>query len=852
MSKSTGSLPIHQVAESIISGLNSCGRVVLSAPTGSGKSTQVPQILLDQTDLQGEIIVLQPRRLATRMLARRVAEERGVRLGDEVGYQIRLENMTGPQTRIRFVTEAILLRRILNDPGLKGVGALVFDEFHERSLTSDLSLAAAMRSIRTVRPDLRLVVMSATLEIESLEAFLKPCARVESGGRLYPVERHYTGASIGRNVAPVWERAATAFVKATREGIEGNTLIFMPGAYEIHKTITALESLPETKGHTILPLHGALSPEAQDRAVLPGAEPKLIVSTNVAETSITIDGIRLIIDSGLARIARFDTRRAINSLMIEPISRNAAEQRAGRAGRTGPGVCLRLWSASEQEARTPHDSPEIRRIDLSEALLLLAAHGEKDFSGFPWFEAPEPLAVARAEALLKELGAIDSEGRVTERGREMAQLPVHPRFARMLLMGAELGVLSEVSKIAALSQGRAPYRPDRDANVRRTQIIEIEDAADARSDYFVQLKALDYAQSTQFRARDCRQLGIHAAAARQAWENARQLEASADRIRAQKNHCEDRGKAVCQSLLSAFSDQLCLRNDRGTRRCRLAQDRSGELRRESLVETDLFIASEIEERQVRGEATLLLGMATAIEMSWLEAAYPEDFQSARRTFFDSSARRVLALEEHSFRQLVLSQSASEEPDREAAAELLAAQVMSGNLVLRQWDASVENWIQRLNFVALHCPETGISPIKEADRSMLIEQICHGAYSYREIKDRPVLSTIKQWISPEQHYYLDSYAPAEIELPRRKRPVRIRYESDGRAFIASKLQDFYDLPGSRLRIANGCVGLLVELLAPNGRPAHLTDDLDGFWKGAYRHVRKELAGRYPKHEWRPAE
>ena len=465
MSKSTGSLPIHQVAESIISGLNSCGRVVLSAPTGSGKSTQVPQILLDQTDLQGEIIVLQPRRLATRMLARRVAEERGVRLGDEVGYQIRLENMTGPQTRIRFVTEAILLRRILYDPGRKCVGALVFDEFHERSLTSDLSLAAAMRSIRTVRPDLRLVVMSATLEIESLEAFLKPCARVESGGRLYPVERHYTGASIGRNVAPVWERAATAFVKATREGIEGNTLIFMPGAYEIHKTITALESLPETKGHTILPLHGALSPEAQDRAVLPGAEPKLIVSTNVAETSITIDGIRLIIDSGLARIARFDTRRAINSLMIEPISRNAAEQRAGRAGRTGPGVCLRLWSASEQEARTPHDSPEIRRIDLSEALLLLAAHGEKDFSGFPWFEAPEPLAVARAEALLKELGAIDSEGRVTERGREMAQLPVHPRFARMLLMGAELGVLSEVSKIAALSQGRAPYRPDRDLSL---------------------------------------------------------------------------------------------------------------------------------------------------------------------------------------------------------------------------------------------------------------------------------------------------------------------------------------------------------------------------------------------------
>ena len=375
MSDSHLSLPVHFVADQIVAGLATHGRIVLSAPTGSGKSTQVPQILVDAAQIEGQVVVLQPRRLAARLLAKRVAQERGCQLGDEVGYQIRFENVVGPKTRIRFVTEAILLRQILQDPSLKGVGAVVFDEFHERHLTSDLSLSCAFKSVQHQRPDLKLLVMSATLDIETLEGYLQPCARIEASGRMYPVAMRHMGAALNRDAAPVWSRAAAAFRTAVREWFEGDVLIFMPGAFEIRKTIAALEALPESRQYEVLPLHGELPPDAQDRAVSSGGRAKIIVSTNVAETSITIEGVRLVIDGGLARIARYDAGRGINSILVEQISRASAEQRMGRAGRTGPGTCLRLWSEAEHAARGERDEPEVKRVDLSETLLLLAAAG---------------------------------------------------------------------------------------------------------------------------------------------------------------------------------------------------------------------------------------------------------------------------------------------------------------------------------------------------------------------------------------------------------------------------------------------------------------------------------------------
>lgn len=886
------SLPIYDVADALLAGIASTGRVVLSAPTGSGKSTQVPQILLDQAEIEGEIVVLQPRRLAARLLAKRVASERVVRLGDEVGYQIRFENVVSAKTRIRFVTEAILLRQILQDPALKGVGAVIFDEFHERHLTSDLSLACALQSVAAERPDLKLVVMSATLDIDTLEDFLAPCTRIEASGRMFPVEISYAGAALGRQAAPVWERAASAFKKSIAGQVSGDVLVFMPGAFEIRKTMEAIEALPEARGYELLPLHGELPADAQDRAVSSGDRPKVIVSTNVAETSITIEGVRAVIDGGLARIARYDARRGINSILVEPISRASAEQRAGRAGRTEPGVCLRLWSEAEQVARAERDEAEVKRVDLSETVLMLAAAGIEDLDSFLWYEAPEVKSLERAYGLLRDLGALETatdaigmaslqrshEGsdaalaaspvlgcRITKLGRKMSGFPLHPRYARLLIEADRLGVLPDAALIAALSQGRPFYRAAREDRIRREQIRQIEDHVDVRSDYFVHLRAWEVARAAKFNPSACGALGIHGGAARQAGAVAQQILKLAERAGfdtrspVQKTeattggfHSQNGGASeerICQCLLVAFSDHLALRNDRGTRRCRMMHGRSGELRRESVVESELFVAAEIEERELRGDVSVLLGLATAVEPAWLEECFPDDFSEGTATTYDASVRRVVCRTERRFRDLVLKSKDQGEPDYDQAAALLATEVVAGNLNLKNWDAVVENWIQRVNFVARHCPETEIAPIDDEARQLLIEQICHGALSYKEIKDRPVLGAVKEWISPEQVYYIDTYAPAEMDLPRKNRPARIRYEADGRAIIASKLQDFYDVPGSSLRVANGQVPLLVELLAPNQRPAHLTDDLDGFWDGAYAHVRKELAGRYPKHEWR---
>ena len=844
-------LPIHSVADELVAGLAAHGRVVLSAPTGSGKSTQVPQILIDAAQVAGEVVVLQPRRLAARLLAKRVAQERGCKLGDEVGYQIRFENVVGPKTRIRFVTEAILLRQILQDPTLKGVGAVVFDEFHERHLTSDLSISCALKSVQSQRPDLKIVVMSATLDVDTLEGYLNPCARVEASGRMYPVVTRYMGAALNRDAAPVWSRAASAFRSAVREGIEGDVLVFMAGAFEIRKTIEAVQALPESRGYDVLPLHGELSPDAQDRAVSSGGRPKVIVSTNVAETSITIEGVRVVIDGGLARIARYDARRGINSILVEPISRSSAEQRAGRAGRTGPGHCLRLWSDAEHGARAERDEPEVKRVDLSETLLLLAAAGISQPEQFAWFEAPEPKALTRAHDLLHDLGALDADGVITATGRKMAGFPLHPRYARMLMEADQRGVLPEVALIAGLSQGRSFYRASRDARVRKEQLRRIEDHADERSDFFVQLRAWDLARAAKFNPSACGALGIHGGAARQAGDTAKQLLQLAQRqgLDTREAALPDESERICKCLLAGFSDHLAKRNDTGTRRCRMVHGRSGELRRESVVDQPLFVAAEIEERDVRGDVTVLLGMATVVEPAWLDELFPDDFSDGVLTTYDPSLRRVVCRSERRFRDLVLSSTDQGEPDFDRAAELLAAEVVAGRLNLKSWDAVVENWILRVNFVARHCPDAEVPPIDDEARQLLIEQIGHGALSYKEIKDRPVLATVKEWISPEQHYYIDTYAPAEMDLPRRRNPAKIRYEADGRAFIASKLQDFYDVPGSSLTVANGKVSLLVELLGPNRRPAHLTDDLDGFWDGAYHHVRKDLAGRYPRHEWR---
>src|SRR4051812_37355991 len=403
-------LPIYELESAVIASLRAQGRLIVQAPTGSGKSTQIPQMLwrhglLDAPTGRGEVVVLQPRRLAARMLAKRVAEEAGTSLGEGVGYQIRLESRVSERTRIRFVTEGILLRQMSFDPTLRGISAIVFDEFHERHLYGDISLARALQIQQTIRPELKLIVMSATLDAGSLKTYLAPCDVLVSQGRSFPVRIEYLPKSVNFEHEPVWDVAARETERVAAES-SGDFLIFMPGAYEISRTVQAIQGARGLRDFVVFPLHGELPPEQQDRAVARYDARKIIVSTNVAETSLTIEGVTTVIDCGLARVARFDPHRGINTLLIEKISVASADQRAGRAGRTAPGRCVRLWTEREHGQRPRQELPEVKRLDLSEVVLTLKASGIEDVVTFPWLEKPEPKALERAELLLADLGAV--------------------------------------------------------------------------------------------------------------------------------------------------------------------------------------------------------------------------------------------------------------------------------------------------------------------------------------------------------------------------------------------------------------------------------------------------------------
>ena len=840
-------LPIFKIREPLKAACARMRRIVLQAPTGSGKSTQIPQMLVDDglVPAGSQVVVLQPRRLPTRMLAARIAHERGGKPGDEVGYQIRFDRVESEATRIKFVTEGLLLRQMMGDPTLKGVGALVFDEFHERNINSDLALAMARRIQETTRPDLLLVVMSATLDTESLSGWLSPCETLSVEGRLFPIEFEYAGRASDRP----WDDVAAQFRKAYHAEPEGDFLVFMPGAYEITKTIAAIAGTPEGRDCVVLPLHGELPPHEQDRAVErdPDGRRKVVVSTNVAETSLTIDGVRVVIDAGLARVARWDAHRGFNTLLIEPISRASADQRAGRAGRTAPGRCVRLWSRSDHDAKPARELAEIRRVELAETLLLLKNGGVTDLDQFPWFERPEPKSLARGLELLTDLGALDASGALTPTGRRMAQFPLHPRYARMMLAAHDRGCVSSVALIAALTQGRDILLKLDDK--RRAE--EREDLlGDTDSDFFHRLTLLGIARKQNFDFDVCRRYGIHAQAARQADRLAEQFLRIA---RAQGLDTTVRpvdSDAVRRCLLTGFSDHLAIRLDQGTLRCALVHGRKGELRRESAVRhAKLIVAAEVDEIETRGDVTVYLSLASEVQESWLQELFPNDFSEKKFVRYDSHMRRCVTRIERRFRDLVLDAKEREDVKSDEAGALLAAEVIAGRLELEKWNDKVEAWINKVNFAAKHLPEYEIAPIDEDARKLIIEDLCAGSSAWHQIRDRDVWPSLRAWLTKEQLMALDTMMPERVSLPYKQRSAAIEYTADGEAVIAATVQELYDTPGSHFRILNGKVPLVIEIQSPGRKTQQRTRDLDAFWKGSYEAVKKDLRGRYPRHEWR---
>ncbi len=846
------SLPIDGIHDELLAAASPGCRILLKAPTGSGKSTNVPSFLTPRGNDGPLTVVIEPRRMAARLLASWVAKQRGSELGHDTGFSIRFDSRYSPATRILYMTDGIFSRWLQDDPQLRNVGTVIFDEFHERRLAVDVALSRCLALQESSRPDLRVVVMSATLETAGLADFMGPrTISLETSGRTFPVKTHYRPAQapviqrsgLPPREVPIWERIADVVKEAIGSPDCGHILIFLPGTYEIRKTCELLENAAFTRAWQIFPLYSGLTPHAQEQAIAPSSQQKIIVSTNVAETSLTIDGVRTVIDSGLARIASFDPRRGIDTLHIHKISRASAEQRAGRAGRTAPGVCFRLWSESSHAHRPAFDAPEVHRIDLAETLLLLKAVGIDQLETFRWLDAPHTASAERAMALLQQLDAIDTQQKLTPHGLAMAALPVPPRFARLLLAGLEQGCVSESCFIAAAVQGE-PIFTGR-GNVSRKDFHHPGSGTDFAAEYH----ALQSAKNLRFDPKACGSAGISARAARELEQGFDRLLALA-RKRAWPIEAIDfptHAAAIGHAMLTAFSDQLGMRLSSSTMACRVIGGRKGKLDEESIAKhAAAFIATEMTEIEGR-EVTVHLRRATAIEIPWLEELFPHDIHRSDGVAYDETRRRVVARKETRFRDLTLESFESDQGvNLSLAAEMLAERVLAGELLLKNWDVAVDQWTARLNLLASLMPELGLPSWNHEDRVAAIAQICHGSLAYKDLKDAPVWPVLRDWLNWQQHQWLDNYTPEWCDLAYGRR-AKISYPAEGDPFIAVRVQHLIGT-WTTPTICSGRQPLLVHICAPNQRPWQMTKDLASFWASGYKQMKKDLAGRYPKHDW----
>jgi ATP-dependent helicase HrpB len=819
-------LPIDDVLPELLGVLRRRPSAVLRAPTGAGKTTRVPPALLDAGLAEGRIVMLEPRRLAARAAARRMSAERGTRLGDDIGYHVRFDRKAGPQTRILAVTPGILLRLLQDDPFLEATGAVIFDEFHERGLESDLALGLVRLVQQTVRPELRIVVMSATLAVESVAAYLDNCPVVASEGRLHPVEVRYAPRSPGERLAG----AVAAAVGRMLGRIDGDVLVFLPGLGEIRQTAWALDDLARERDLAVVPLYGDLPPEQQDAALLPHLRRKVVLATNVAETSVTVEGVTGVVDSGQARVLLFDPAVGLDRLKLVPISRASADQRAGRAGRTRPGVCVRLWSESSHRARPEQTEPEIRRVDLAGAVLQLLAAGEKDVLRFPWLEPPREATVDRALALLRRLGALDGAG-VTDLGRALVRLPVHPRLGRLLLEGQRLGQPERVALAAAILSERDPFARG-------------EEAASNRGRHRTLSDVLDRVEALEEYERDGRTATAHGTLNRGAARFV--LQARDQLVRLLREAPADEpdlpsDEAVLRSLLEAFPDRVARRRNPGGRRGVMVGGRGVSLAPSSgVTEPELFVCVDVDASKTES----LVRQASAVQRDWLPPAL---VNAVIEVTFDSQTERVTARRRVRYEDLLLEATPASPPDEAEVARVLCdAAAERLERVLPPGDSAAGLFLLRVRCLREWMPELGLPPFDDAGLRELLPWLCPGKRSFEELRKADWLAALQGRLTHQQVQAVEREAPERLAVPSGSR-IALKYEPGRPPVLAVRIQEVFGLRDTP-RVAGGRVAVLLHLLAPNYRPQQVTDDLASFWANTYPVVRKELRARYPKHAW----
>lgn len=854
-------LPIEAALPALRAALRSSTCAVLQAPPGAGKTTRVPLALLEEPWASGDvgqagrIVVLEPRRLAARAAASYMARLLGEDVGGIVGYRVRMDTRVSARTRVEVVTEGVLTRMLQSDPALEGVAAVVFDEFHERSLHADLGLALTLDAQGGLRPDLRVLVMSATLDGAAVAALLGgaagPASVVATQGRSWPVEtRHLKRPLSGAREGAV---ARTVVAALSNDGPSGDILVFLPGAAEIHRVEAALSSSALPPRTRVYPLYGNLPRDVQDRAIAPApvGERKVVLATSIAETSLTIEGVRIVVDSGLMRVPRFDARTGMTRLVTVPVSRASADQRRGRAGRLGPGICYRLWTAGEESALLPRGVPEILEADLAPVALELAAWGVGDPGALRWLDQPPAATFSQARQLLAELGALDASGALTEHGRRMAAVPLHPRLAHMVLRGAELGLGALATELAALlserdilrvSGGGSPGgggagplprgapgggRLDADVRIRLDALARLEAGAWGGAPRTIEGASLDMG------------------AARRALAEARQWRRTLRIPESPAVSASSSVEAAGLLLALAYPDRIAQRRTGQIGRFVLRNGRGAALDEDQpLARADWMVAADLDGEG--RESRVFLAAPLALED--LERHFGDQVTEDTTVGWDEASGAVRARRRRRLGALVLQDAPAEAEDEEIERALLEHIRARGAAAL-PWSKEAARLRERLAFLHRLEPDDWPDVSDEALTAALEEWLApflRGVRSRQDLERVDLQAALLARMDWERRRALDRLAPTHVDVPSGSR-IPIDYSDPDAPVLAVRLQEMFGLADTP-RIGGGRVPLTLHLLSPAHRPVQVTRDLASFWRDAYFEVRKDLKGRYPKHHW----
>jgi ATP-dependent helicase HrpB len=870
-------LPIDESLPVIIDSIQHNLITVVGAPPGSGKTTRVAPAILDAPWMKqhaSRVYLLQPRRLAARSVAARIAQEQGVSLGgNEVGYHVRFEKRFNRSTRLIVATEGILLRKLQDDATLDGIAVVLMDEFHERSVDTDLLFGMLRQVQANVRDDLRLVIMSATLDDESLKANIShqpgnPSPFIQVEGRQFPVTIRYQPSLPKQSMVDI---TCSAILNAI-EKHDGDVLAFLPGQSEIYRSRDHLSRATPLRDCDLFALHGSLPLEEQTQIIQPSRRRKIVLSTNVAETSLTIEGIRVVIDSGYARVMRFDPSVGLDRLCLEPISQSSATQRAGRAGRVAEGFCYRLWSESTQRSLASHLEPEIRRVDLASAVLQLLAWGQRDVMSFPWLTTPRTEAIEAALQLLDRIGAV-KDGTITRLGQSIARLPLHPRTARMVLEGNSLGCLDSTAIAASMLAERDPFQSNRSGGsggtIRRgipshssrrwpsdvaTRVAWIQqfvmgissDGIDRNGETSLGTLHRNTVQSIMQSAKEIEHL-VHSPEpmALATGADSRTVSSAAPEASAYgSGNSIDPDEGLMRALLAGYPDRLAKRRSPGKSSALMVGGRAVQLGPTSgVLDPDLFLCIDVD----GGSTEAVVRQASGVHREWLD---PSLIEERVDLFFHPTQQQIVARRRTLWCDLVLEETPVAIPaqHRESAAQLLFENALkSWNTIFpSNDDKMLRSLVERCRWLKSIAPELDLPDLSQAAMESVCRELCSQYHSLSELKKAPWIDWIMNTITREQMNTLNREAPERITVPSGS-SILIEYRQDQPPILAVRIQEVFSWKATP-RLAMGRVPVLLHLLAPNMRPQQVTEDLASFWANGYPIVKKELKRRYPKHAW----